>query len=108
MSLLGAVVEILITPAAAFTGTVLGSILRSLLRSRRQADLAGRETADELAMTGMLTSAMLAAIAAWLAGKGRTVTAFTGGVALGFVMGDRFERGLFAPSPPEAPTAPAV
>lgn len=108
MSILGVVIEVIITPAAAFIGTMLGGILRSRLLNRPR-DHDEFDTADELFVTGVLTSAVLAAIAAWLAGRGRTVSAFTGGLALGFVMNDRLDRRLFAAPPPEAgPAIPVV
>lgn len=106
MTFIGALVEILITPVAAFAGTVVGNTLRALLISGREPRPEPTNgTAEDLVITGVLTNAALAAIAAWMAGKGRTVTAFLGGLLLSFVTGDRFDRTLLPATGRRSPRA---
>lgn len=102
MGCIGSILGFLLTPVAALAGTVAGNIIRvGLLAGPEEAQ---RTESGELVVTGVVTNAVLATLAGWMAGT--TVGAFVGGALLSMIIGDRFDRRLLPrvaeqPSPGE-------
>jgi hypothetical protein len=93
MRSIGRIFRTLMVMAASLAGTTLGNGVRLLATDDpRMAQRSISELDEELVVDGVLGNTLLVFLASLLAGRRRTLFAFTSGALLSFFTGNRVER----------------